>query len=85
MKKGFSTPFSSFFPGRFFSFSAFFDSLRPGTAVRSGAQLGEKAALFRQAAYEQGLRPRSPRTAAFGGRFALHASALALRGVAGLP
>ena len=26
-------------------------------------QLGEKAALFRQAAYEQGLRPRSPRTA----------------------
>ena len=25
------------FPGRFFSFSAFFDSLRPGTAVRSGA------------------------------------------------
>ncbi|WP_158557712.1 hypothetical protein [Ruthenibacterium lactatiformans] len=27
MKKGFSTPFSSFFPGRFFSFFAFFDSL----------------------------------------------------------
>ena len=46
-------------------------------------QLVEKASLLRQAAYEQGLRPRSPRTAAFGGRFALHASALALRGVAG--
>ena len=28
-----------------------------------GAQLVEKAALLRQAAYEQGLRPRSPRTA----------------------
>ena len=27
MKKGFSPPFSSFFPGRFFSFFAFFDSL----------------------------------------------------------
>ena len=26
-------------------------------------QLGEKASLLRQAAYEQGLRPRSPRTA----------------------
>ena len=47
-------------------------------------QLAEKASLLRQAAYEQGLRPRSPRTAAFGGRFALHASALAVRGVAGL-
>ena len=53
-------------------------------ALRPPRQLGEKAALLRQAAYEQGLRPRSPRTAAFGGRFALHASALALRGVAGL-
>ena len=47
-------------------------------------QLGEKASLLRQAAYEQGLWPRSPRTAVFGGRFALHASALALRDVAGL-
>ena len=47
-------------------------------------QLAEKAALLRQAACEQGLRPRSPRTAAFGGRSALHASALALRGDAGL-
>ena len=28
MKKGFSTPFSSFFPGRFFSFFAFFDRLK---------------------------------------------------------
>ena len=28
MKKGFAIPFSSFFPGRFFSFFAFFDSLK---------------------------------------------------------
>ena len=41
-------------------------------AKRLGFQLGAKAALLRQAAYEQGLWPRSPRTAAFGGRFALH-------------
>ena len=27
MKKGFTTPFSSFFPGRFFYLFAFFDSL----------------------------------------------------------
>ena len=27
MKKGFATPFSSFFPGLFFYFFAFFDSL----------------------------------------------------------
>ncbi|WP_288694615.1 hypothetical protein, partial [uncultured Ruthenibacterium sp.] len=46
--------------------------------------LVEKAALSRQAACGQGLWPRSLRTAVFGGRFALHASALALRGVAGL-
>ena len=79
---------ASFFPGRFFYFSAFFNSLKaPGPAFRRtrSFQLVEKASLLRQAAYEQGLRPRSPRTAAFGGRFALHASALALRGVAGLP
>ena len=29
MKKGFTTPFSSFFPGLFFYFFAFFDSLTP--------------------------------------------------------
>ena len=44
----------------------------------------KKLRFLRQAACEQGLRPRSPRTAAFGCRFALHASALALRGIAGL-
>ena len=47
------------------------------------SQLVEKAALSRQAACGQGLWPRSLRTAVFGGRFALHASALALRDVAG--
>ncbi|WP_055080246.1 hypothetical protein [Ruthenibacterium lactatiformans] len=59
---------------------------RPGSFGCGAAvfQLVEKAALLRQAACEQGLRPRSPRTAAFGCRFALHASALALRGAAGL-
>ncbi|KJF40104.1 hypothetical protein TQ39_07965, partial [Ruthenibacterium lactatiformans] len=46
--------------------------------------LVEKAALSRQAACGQDLWPRSLRTAVFGGRFALHASALALRDVAGL-
>ena len=61
-----------------------FTTEQPGRDSTALFQLVEKAALLRQAAYEQGLRPRSPRTAAFGGRFALHASALALRGVAGL-
>ena len=39
MKKGFTTPFSSFFPGRFFSFFAFFDSLKRPAPVykRRGA------------------------------------------------
>ena len=36
---------------------------RPGTFCPGARQLGGKAQLFRQAAYEQGLRPRSPRTA----------------------
>ena len=39
---------------------------------KGGDSLSKNAALFRQAAYDQGLWPRSPRTAAFGGRFALH-------------
>ena len=77
---------ASFFPDFSFTSLLFSTVWRPARHwARRALQLVEKAALLRQATYEQGLRPRSPRTAAFGGRFALHASALALRGVAGLP
>ncbi|MFR1802563.1 MAG: hypothetical protein ACLSWS_11060 [Faecalispora jeddahensis] len=40
-----------------------FTTEQPGRDSTALFQLVEKAALFRQAAYEQGLRPRSPRTA----------------------
>ena len=55
--------------------------------LRSSLYLTARATLkpgTRQVAYQQVPWPRSPRTAAFGGRFALHASALALRGAAEL-
>ena len=90
MKKGFSTPFSSFFPGRFFSFFAFFNSLHsPGFSMKKP---GPYFLLFLVLRAPAGLFQRRPargqnhipRPAAFGGRFALHASALALRGVTGL-
>ena len=56
MKKGFTTPFSSFFPGLFFYFFAFFDSLTPESFEKYESMLSEVTA----AAAECGEVYRSP-------------------------
>ena len=50
----------------------------------SGQTACRKSCAFAPGCRRTGLSARSPHTAALGGRFALHASALALRGIAGL-
>ena len=50
----------------------------------SGQTACRKSCAFAPGCRRTGLSARSPHTAVLGGRFALHASALALRGIAGL-
>ena len=50
----------------------------------SGQTACRKSCAFAPGCRRTGLSARSPHTAALGGRFALHASVLALRGLAGL-
>ena len=50
----------------------------------SGQTACRKSCAFAPGCRRTGLSARSPHTVALGGRFALHASALALRGIAGL-
>ena len=50
----------------------------------SGQTACRKSCAFAPGCRRTGLSARSPHTAALGGRFALHASVLALRGIAGL-
>ena len=69
MKKGFTTPFSSFFPGRFFSFFAFFDSLKRPAPVYK-----RRGALHSSYSFSRGLRCAARQASICASRSATRAS-----------
>ena len=61
-----------------------FSAARCLPSRRRSGRANRKSCAFAPGCLRTGLSARSPHTAALGGRFALHASVLALRGIAGL-